>query len=282
MALCPHCRNALPETGTRHCPNCGGDVDLPSAATSSQSDGAPPPLTPEAVGRGAPPPGGGGHGAPPAGGIPWDDRERLGLANALVETTKQVLTRPTDFYRAMPRTGGIGGPLLYAVIIGWIGIVAAGFYSALFNSLVGSSMATFGSDPALAEAVGFAQSWGGFLVQLIFGGVMVAIGVFIASGIYHVMLMILGGARHGFEATFRVVCFAEATYLFMLLPFCGSVIAPVWGIVLAVIGLTQAHQIGGGKAAAAVLLPLVIFCCCCVGLALLFASTLGAVLSQVQ
>ena len=26
MALCPHCRNALPETETRHCPNCGGDV----------------------------------------------------------------------------------------------------------------------------------------------------------------------------------------------------------------------------------------------------------------
>ena len=192
------------------------------------------------------------------------------------------MTGPTAFYRAMPRTGGIGAPLLYAVILGWIGIVASSFYSALFNSLVGSRLSSLGADPEVAAAVGFAQSWGGFLVQLIFGGVMVAIGVFIASGIYHVMLLILGGARHDFEATFRVVCFAEATYLFMLLPFCGNVIAPVWGLVLTIIGLSHAHQIGGGKAAAAVLLPLVIFCCCCVGLALLFAGTLGAVLSQVQ
>jgi hypothetical protein len=109
---------------------------------------------------------------------------------------------------------------------------------------------------------------------------MVAIGVFIASGIYHVMLLILGGARHGFEATFRVACFAEATYLFMLLPFCGNVIAPVWGIVVTIIGLAQTHQIGGGKAAAAVLLPLVILCCCCAGLIGLFAGVIGAAASQ--
>jgi hypothetical protein len=143
-------------------------------------------------------------------------------------------------------------------------------------------MGTFGDTPEMAQALGFAQSWGGFLVQLVFGGIMVAISVFIMSGIYHVMLLILGGARHGFEATFRVVCFAQATYLFMLVPFCGSIVAPVWAIVLEIVGLSQTHQIGGGKAAAAVLLPLVIFCCCCVGLVLLFAGTLGALISQAQ
>jgi hypothetical protein len=203
------------------------------------------------------------------------------LVSGLVETTKQILSQPTAFFRTMPRTGGIGSPLLYAVIIGWIGVVAAGFYSALFQSVVGSGMAGFGDSPEMARALGFAQSWGGFLVQVVFGGVMVAMGVFIASGIYHVMLLILGGARHGFEATFRVVCFAEAPYVLMLVPFCGSVIAGVWGIVLAVIGLSQTHQIGGGKAAAAVLLPLVLFCCCCAGLAGLFAGALGALAAQV-
>jgi hypothetical protein len=228
-----------------------------------------------------PPGGGGGYGASPSGGTPWDDRDRLGLAAALIETTKQILGQPTPFFRAMPRTGGIGSPLLYAVIIGWIGLVAAAFYSVLFQSVVGSSMGALGDNAEMAQALGFAQSWGGFLLQVVFGGVMVAIGVFIASGIYHVMLLVLGGARHGFEATFRVVCFAEAPYVLMVVPFCGNVIAGVWGIVLAIIGLSQAHQIGGGKAAAAVLLPLVILCCCCAGLGLLFAGAIGAVASQV-
>jgi hypothetical protein len=181
----------------------------------------------------------------------------------------------------MPRTGGIGSPLLYGVILGWIGVALSGFYSALFNSIVGSSVA-IGEGRELPDALLFAQSWGGFLVQLVFGGVMVAIGLFIFAGIYHVMLLVLGGARYDFEATFRVVCFAEAPYILILIPFCGNLIAWVWNVVLAVIGLSQTHQIGGGKAAAAVLLPLVIFCCCCVGVAFLFASTLGALISQAQ
>jgi hypothetical protein len=182
----------------------------------------------------------------------------------------------------MPTTGGIGGPLLYAVIIGWLGLVAAGLYSALFNSVVGSSLGAFGESREMAQILAFTQSWGGFVAQVVFGGVMVAIGVFVASAIYHVMLLILGGARRDFEATFRVVCFAEAPYVLMIIPFCGNFVAWVWGMVLAIIGLSTAHQISGGKAAAAVLLPIVLVCCCCGALGALFASSLAALVSQAQ
>jgi hypothetical protein len=277
MALCPHCQNALPEAATGRCPNCGGDIDqpaVPSAPAPPSADLPPPlpvPLSPEAA---VPPPPLPGGGLPPPGaqGIPWDDRERLGLASALIETTKQILAHPVTFFRVMPTSGGIGSPLLYAVIMGWLGVVAAGFYSALFNSVVGSGMAAFGESPEFAQAFYLAQSWGGFLVQVVFGGVMVAIGVFIFSGIFHVMLLILGGSRRDFEATFRVVSFAYAPYVLALIPFCGGFVAGVWWIVLAVIGLTHAHEITGGKAAAAVLLPIVLFCCCCVGLIALVAG----------
>ncbi len=267
MALCPHCQNALPEAATGRCPNCGGDIDqsvVPSVPAPPSADlPSPLPVPPPPLGGGLPP----GAGAPPPGpqGIPWDDRERLGLANALVETTKQILARPVAFFQAMPTSGGIGSPLLYAVIMGWLGVVAAGFYSALFNSVVGSGMAAFDESPGFAQAFNLALSWGGFLVQVVFGGVRVAIGVFIFSGIFHVMLLILGGARRDFEATFRVVSFAYAPYVLALIPFCGGVVAGVWWLVLAVIGLTHAHEITGGKAVAAVLLPIVLFCCCCVG-----------------
>ena len=66
------------------------------------------------------------------------------MASALIETTKQILGSPNDFFRVMPTTGGIGSPLLYAVIIGWIGLAASAFYQALFNSVVGSGMAALG------------------------------------------------------------------------------------------------------------------------------------------
>jgi hypothetical protein len=231
----------------------------------------------------SPPPGGAGaSGRRTAQGIPWDDRDRRGLANALIETTKLLLTQPVAFFQAMPTSGGIGSPLLYAVIIGWIGVAASGFYQALFSSLVGSSMAGFGENPEIGQALNFASSWGGFFVQLLFGGVIIAISVFISAGILHVMLLILGGARRDFETTFRVVSFAEAPYIIGLVPFCGGFVAGVWWIVLAIIGVTHAHEISGGKAALAVLLPIVLFCCCCVGLFMLALGSIGALATAAQ
>jgi hypothetical protein len=284
MALCPVCRNALPESPVDYCPNCGASLAAGEAAAPAGDAGAPPPLPPLAA---TPPPPGGLPPVPsppgwtPAGGsgrrrTPWDERDRLGLLTALVETTREVLTEPTRFFRTMPLSGGIGSPLLYAVIVGWIGLVATALYQAIFRSIAGSRFAAFGDRPELAAMLGWAESWGGFLVQAVFGGVFVLIGVFLGAGILHLMLLLLGGARRDFEATLRVVSFAQATSVVFLVPFCGQFVGAVWTLVLYVIGLAQAHEIGAGKALAAVLLPIVLFCCCCAGIFTLFAGALAS------
>jgi hypothetical protein len=199
-----------------------------------------------------------------------------------VETTKQVLGAPKPFFRTMPTEGGIGPPLLYAVLIGWIGVVVAGFYSALFQSIMGPSLAPFARNPELAEALGFAQSWLGFFVQAVVAPVGITIGVFIAAGIFHLMLLVLGGAQRDFEATFRAVSYAQAPAIAMIIPFCGSPIAWIWGLVLYVIGISEAQRVSRGKAAAAVLLPLLLLCCCCGVLVGIFAGTIGALISHAQ
>jgi hypothetical protein len=260
MALCPHCHHALPDPQPPSCPNCGGD---PRAASS------PPSLLPR-------------FGSPAAPGIPWDQRDRIGFFAALVETTRQVLAEPGAFFRAMPLTGGLGSPLLYAVVIGWLGLAASAFYQAIFRSVVGSSFGALGDRPEVAAVLGWVESWAGFVAQVVLGGVFVVIGLLVAAAILHLMLLLLGGARRDFEATFRVVSFSQATSLLFLVPFCGQLIGVIWCLILYVLGLAQAHQIGHGKAAAAVLLPLVLVCCCCAGMALLFAGAIAGVLGQVQ
>ena len=262
MALCPHCQHAVPEPLPAQCPNCGGDPH-PSPA----------PLLPPAS---IEPPG------PPGPGIAWDERGRIGFFTALVETTRQVLTDPVGFFRAMPVAGGLASPLLYAVVMGWLGLAVAAFYQALFHSVVGSSLGALGGRPELAAALGWVEGWAGFVGQVVFGGGFVVIGLFVFAGILHLMLLLLGGARRDFEATFRVVGFSQATSLVLLLPFCGQLIGIVWSLVLCVIGLAEAHRIGHGKAAAAVLLPLVVACCCCAGLLFLFAGAIAAALGQVS
>jgi hypothetical protein len=221
----------------------------------------------------------------PRSGIPWDARDRAGFATAFVETTIQVLSRPTSFYRAMPVVGGLGSPLLYAVIAGWIGLATAALYQAIWVSIAGPSVLPFGMERAEVQAaLRFLESWIGLIAQVVFGGISVVVSVFVAAGILHLALLVLGGARRGFEATFRVVCFAQATMLLLviplfLIPFCG-LIGVVWCLVLYAIGLAEAHRIGGGQATAAVLLPILLLCCCCAGIAFMFAGAIASLMGH--
>jgi hypothetical protein len=198
------------------------------------------------------------------------------LLTALVETTRQVLTAPGAFFRSMPVTGGLGSPLLYALVIGWLGVVATAFYQALYQSIVGSGFSGLGDQPQLVAALGWVQGWAGFFTQLVLGGVFVVVGVMVWSGIVHLLLLLLGGASRGFEATARVVAYAQAVSVLCLVPFCGGLVGGVWAIVVQTSGLAAAQRIGLGKAAVAVLLPLILLCCCCAAaFGTLFAGALG-------
>ena len=98
------------------------------------------------------------------------------------------------------------------------------------------------------------------------------LGMFIWSGIVHLCLMMLGGAKKSFETTFRVICFScGATYLLSMIPGCGSMITLVWNIVTECIGFSRAHEIDTGKAVMAILLP----CFLCCGGIVLFGILVG-------
>jgi len=251
MADCPYCQYALSEPPQRFCPSCGRDLGLASSS--------PPPLPESAV---------------DGEGIPWERRGVIGFVSGLTETTQQVLTSPEAFFRRVAATAaGIGDPLFYAVIVGYIGLVASSVYSAVFNATFGSAFSNLGDRPELAHLMPFLQGGVGLVVNLVLGPILIAVGLFIWAGILHVLLLLLGGGARGFEATFRVLGYTAATNLFQIVPMCGGFIGAIYGIVLAIIGLSAVHGDSKGKAAAAVLIPLVLCCCCCaLGLMAMFGS----------
>lgn len=245
--LCPHCQQPLPEPPEHFCPHCGAEL---AAATPSAT--------------------------------PWENRERIGLAAALVETSQQVLARPTQFFRTMPVTGGLGGPLLYGVIVGYIGLLASAIYSAIFNAVLGPRLFEMSRRGDLDKLLPYVQGGMSLVVQVIFGPLLVAVGLFVSAAIIHVLLLLFGGAPRGFEATFRVRCYAEAASLLRLIPGCGTPIFVIYILVLAIIGLAEAHGIGRGRTAAAVLLPLVLLCCCCAAGIAMAVGGLASVLNTMK
>jgi hypothetical protein len=210
---------------------------------------------------------------PPArSGLPWEHRQERGLASAFFETLVMVLTKPAVAFTTMKREGGLGEPLIYALIGGSFGFVIYFLFLLLMPSF-----ATLGDrHNALAGLFGLGI---GLVFLIILLPLFIAIWIFIGSAIIHVCLMIVGGAKQSFETTCRVVCFATGSAQpLMVVPLCGGLISGVWGLVAECIGLARAHETDTGRAVLAVFLPLIVCCGGGILLAIVFGG-LGA-LSQ--
>jgi len=267
---CPNCGAVLPEPPDRFCPTCGTDLDARDAGATMA--GEPPPPGPSLLTTPQPRP----------GSTPWEDRGRIGIVQALIETTQKVLTAPSAFFASMPVTGGVGGPLLYAMVVGSLGVIVAAIYREVFRALMGSTLTSLGGGSELRRLMPLLMGGMGLVLQVILAPLFVILGVFVVSAIVHLMLILLGGAKRGFEATFRVACYGEAAAVLNIIPICGNVISGVYYVALVIIGLAAAHGIGKGTAAAAVLLPLVVVCCCCAGGVLLAMGGVASILSQMK
>jgi hypothetical protein len=203
--------------------------------------------------------------APLRTGPPW---EHDGPAvQRFIDTARGVIMDPRRFFAEMRREGGLGAPLVYALIGALIGSAATMIYQFGMVGIGGSPWAA--GDP------------GAGLGSLFVIPLFAVLGLFIGAGIYHVLLMALSGANYPFETTFRVVAYVLGTvYLFLLIPICGGIVASILAVVHSIIGLAAAQETTTGKAAGAVLIPVVV--CCAIGvlfwaavMALIFGAAMG-------
>lgn len=211
---------------------------------------------------------------------PWEDRETTGFINGFLQTIKAVLFTPSLFFRNMRVAGGLTDPLLFAMIIGMIGLMFLSVWNILLQNQLQNIMT-----PEMKAAAGssmsanFASPVGAVMMPF-----LLVLCIFTASGMLHLFLMTVRGAKAGFEATFRVVSYSVSPFLFMAIPYCGTLISLIWVLTLVVTGLREAHETSGGKAAIAVLFPL-LFCCgiLAMGVVLLmgaFAASFGAMMQM--
>jgi hypothetical protein len=170
-----------------------------------------------------------------------------------------ALTESKAFFANMRLQGGLQAPVTFAMVGMAIGALASSVYSAMIPSF------------------GFPSTGlgGGFLGTLVASLALGVIGLFIGSGIFHLMLSLLGAARQPFEATLRVVAYAGgSTALIGIIPVCGGFIGAIYAIYLYIIGLADVQQCDTGKAAIAVLTPAVV---CCVLFALLWGTIMALI-----
>src|ERR1017187_1025697 len=223
-----------------------------------QGPGATPPPPPPPYPPSMPPP-------PAAGGLPWEV-QAIG-PESFFETAKLFITAPDQAWRLTRETGDYMRPLLFGVIIGWVGLV----FRAVWGTIFGAGLMRM----IPAQYAGLSRFGGGSLVgQVILGPLFIAIGLFIGAAIIHVSFMVVGAlssSRSQFEGTFRLVCYASVANVANVVPLLGGLVAGVWAAYLIVVGAQQLHKTTSGKALFGVILPTIV-CCVCVAVAAFIAG----------
>jgi phage FluMu protein Com len=278
------------------CPECGTILQIPAPGhvpPPPPGEFAPPPTTNYGTGQeygatpspaessnpfAAPQFGGSMAAAPDSSGRTGPPWERDGQnVNSYIETVKQVFMDPLTTFANMRREGGFGKPLMYAIVGAFVGMVVSSIYNLLFpNPFIGFFVRLGGDARAFSQPAGAI----GFICSIVVTPFAVAAVSFILTGIYHLMLMLVGGNQFGFETTYRVWCYgAGTTGLLQVIPFLGGIASFIAHIVYMVLGLMKAHEISAGKAVLAVLLPILL---CCSAILLMWGALVAVLLSGAQ
>ena len=199
--------------------------------------------------------------------VPFDDTSRP-FGARLVETVKLAFADPTRLFSHLPEEE-IGPPVLFSVIVGTIGAVFGMLWSVMF-----SGMLTLVDEVPVEE---FALGTGINIVLLCLSPAFVVVGVFIQAAIFHLLLMLLGGAKRGFGVTLRCVCYGAAPQLLAVVPICGAVAGGIWAMVLVIMAAIYGHGTDAWRVIVAYFLPLILCCCLLASLFLLFGTLFGLV-----
>lgn len=169
-----------------------------------------------------------------------------------IETWKEVMQRPSDFYRGMPKTGGYTDPLTFAAI----SFIIYALLAALLTILFGSGTHMGGMYDGMYEGMyGSVRELGFFaiLMTVIITPIAGIISLFIEAAILYIVYKILGGMG-SYEGTVRFISYATAVMVLSWIPIIGW-IAGIYEIYLYIVGGMYVHGVSMARSAIAVLLP---------------------------
>ena len=158
---------------------------------------------------------------------PWEQRDHIGLANAIVATVKIVLLKPKEFFDNLEIKESIKDPFLFYL-----------FLSIPISSLSLVLQHFFPMGVVLPQPLS---------IQVVMIAFWIPAGIFVGAGILHLFVKMYGGTG-GYKGTFNIMAYGTATALFVLIPYLGSFVATVWGIVVTITGYQSIHKLSTGKA----------------------------------
>lgn len=207
-------------------------------------------------------------------GPAWEQQETLGTYVAARDTIKAVLFQPSQAFATMKVDGGIMKPFWFYTIFGGLGtFVLLCYYFLVIFIALGVMKVDRGAFP-IGSGLGIVAIIFGLIFVAFFCFVSAAMNGFMHAGILHLCLMLFGGARRPFEATYRAICYGTGpVFMLYCIPVVGIIAAVVYSLVIPCIALARTHETDMWRAVLAVFaLPML---CCIVQLGFMILGVLA-------
>ena len=203
----------------------------------------------------------------PQSGLPWEvKRQTFGC---WFETLGLIVGSPTRAFTIMRKRGGLWAPILFNIY--GFGMPMAAVIMLVIPLIVLLGLA--GDADNLAFGLGGAAGMIVLFLLLAVAYVLIRATAltFFLAGIWHLFLLMCGGAKHGYETTFQVTSYISGSLAWVgFIPYIGGLIQMIWTAALTIIGLSRAHETTTGKAAFAVLMPIALYIALCIGIVAIF------------
>ncbi len=170
----------------------------------------------------------------------WERREEIGILRALWPSTIEILSDSKRTFSLMPKNDELGGPLLFGVIGGTIGL--AGMLVFLFVSCFFFPNLTVGKEGTIQYGLLSAvlALWVHLLVFLLTFPILSALGVVVSAALMHLIMFYKGWARQNFPVTCRVCGYWwGANYMLMGI---FMVLIPAGVMLIALVGSVLTHS----------------------------------------
>ena len=181
---------------------------------------------------------------------PWERRAETGLRDGIYQTAKQATFSPRAFFRHTAVEGGLRDPLAFGILFGSIGLMLELFWQLLAGE---GSLSEIQMDLVADYGTSLV-----FLGSAILCPLAATAMICVTSLLVHLLLSVVGGGKNGFEATFRAVCYSQATQFWAVIPYVGGFVATFWLVVVQLIGIREMHGVSYARVVIAFLIPAVV------------------------
>lgn len=167
--------------------------------------------------------------------VPFEDLENFGFFSGMAQTIRRACFSPRLFFSVMPLRGLVRPLVFGLLVVEFMFVVSAFWQLSGVPDLTSIMMEHQGMQPPSAEQTLNPLT---LFVVMPLGYVF---NLLLSTLVVHAVLAIVGGAKRGFEGSFRVMAYAYAPLVLGAVPF-GLVPAAFWSLAISIIGLKHMHS----------------------------------------